>query len=494
MKPRPPSAVLLVLAPLILVAACGLLHAGEDWYFLPNFRHDIRSIETPPDEPGRFHESPPAAIGPLWRPDSGLAETERQELFWHPATFPHRDFVGLMPQNGVFGWYACEFDIAEELDGLDVIADLGIIDDTDEAFVNGHRVGGVGQIGQAHSTAWQTDRLYRVPADCLTGFFNYLAVHVWSLWGLGGIVGPPVLKAAVAPADSQWELAFVRDGDAPRHGLDDARTADEALALLSAARPLEWQAVPMPWSGYAAWADDCHYAVFRLAFDLCEQDGASRRFSSPVVMDAGPVFDVAAFYLNGRRIARVGRFPEDGEPAFTEAAARAQFLVRPEDWAEDGQNELVAVVHRERGVGGLPGIPGILLSSPLSGHASSFAGFQTALNVCIQSDRLEEAGKRLSAARPSNDTERAWLLSHQSHLAFLEWHDADGGDPALLDRILAPVAEILSRLPAEAPKQSAMQGFCRVLRRAEKDENLRQHVKKHFPCFASDVMGHRMVY
>ena len=115
-----------------------------------------------------------------------------------------------MPEQKVFGWYGCLFDVPEDLRGLDVQADLDIIDDTDETFVNGARIGGVGIIGQPHGTAWQTERLYRIPADGLAPHSNFMAVHVWSLWGLGGIVGPPVLKAAVVPRDAGNQIAIYR--------------------------------------------------------------------------------------------------------------------------------------------------------------------------------------------------------------------------------------------------------------------------------------------
>ena len=146
---------------LLYLLVCLLLAAAkaETWYFLPNYHHNIQGIETPFEGNGWFHESVPTVLEPLWSPGGGLDDAQRHELYWHRVTFPHRGFVELMPQERVFGWYACEFDIPAELDGLDVLADLGIIDDTDETFVNGNRVGGVGTLGQSHGTAWQEDLL-----------------------------------------------------------------------------------------------------------------------------------------------------------------------------------------------------------------------------------------------------------------------------------------------------------------------------------------------
>lgn len=474
----------MTLASCFVLMAALCLNSAESWRFLPNFQCDVRGIEKASRIDADFFDRLPSAADKLLSADSPLTEKQRDELYWHPARFPHRDFVNLMPDRGVYGWYGCLFDIPEDLRGLDVLADLGIIDDTDEAFVNGVRIGGVGTVGQPHGTAWQTERLYRIPADGLAPHSNYMAVHVWSLWGLGGIVGPPVLKAAVAPPEAQWELAFAKDSAASPDGLNQLPDADSAVAAVSGGVALEWAKVPMPWQGFAAWHDDVHYAVFRLRFDMLLKDGTPRLPSSPVVMDVGAVFDVAAFYLNGRRVGLTGRFPENGEPAFTEAAQRGQFIVFPEDWSPDGHNDLIAVVYRERGVGGLPGVPGILLSTSLeNGAALSFSEKSSLFTILLQSERFFDAERVLDTTGAESDTDRAWLLSHRAHLAFLKWLDGGRKDDALLDAVLAPVAEILAKYPAEAPKQSAMQAFCRVLRLAEKDERLMAKVRCIFPDF-----------
>ncbi len=192
-----------------------------------------------------------------------------------------------------------------------------------------------------------------------------------SLWGLGGIVGPPVLKAALLPQDVQWEIAFVTDMDAPKVGLNAAGTLEKAMSLFPNAESLVWRKEAMPWKGFAKWKEGEHYAVFKTAFELKSGDG-SRRFGSPVIVDMGPVFDVAAVFLNGSRLCLTGRFPEDGNAAITEAAQKARFIVPPEAWSVDGRNELSAIVYRERGTGGLPSLPGILHDNPLEAIRPSF--------------------------------------------------------------------------------------------------------------------------
>ena len=233
------------------------LQANDAWYFLPNFQYDIRGVEKPVEKGECFQEHLPNAVTSLIAPNSPLTEEQRKKVFWHSSKFPHRDYVKLMPERNTFGWYGCLFDIPAELHGLDIIVDLGIIDDTDEAFVNGKRIGGVGLIGKPNGLAWQTDRLYRIPNMYTITSNNYLAIHVWNLWGLGGIVGPPVLKASVVSSDAQWELAFVSKN--ALSNLNDIRTTEALFSVISAGEKIIWEKAAIPWKGYADWKDYSNY-------------------------------------------------------------------------------------------------------------------------------------------------------------------------------------------------------------------------------------------
>ena len=227
------------LAILSICLAAFCLKSTELWRFLPNFQVDVRGIQHAIQHGPDIVETLPVPAETLLSANAPLTESQRNERHWHPARFPHRDFVSMMPQRNVFGWYGCLFDIPQALQDMDVLADLGIVDDTDETYVNGVRIGGTGEIGKPHGTAWQTDRLYRIPAEGLTPYVNYMAVHVWNLWGLGGIIGPPVLKTAVAPPDAQWELAFAKDSSASPSGLNHALEASTALAAVAGDGSLE---------------------------------------------------------------------------------------------------------------------------------------------------------------------------------------------------------------------------------------------------------------
>ncbi len=104
---------------------------------------------------GHFYDAVPEAVQKL-AVEGGWTEEESREAYWHAVEFPHWDFVKLMQGEKVFGWYGCEFDFPNALGGMDVLVDLGIIDDSDETFVNGALIGATGRV--PNGSAWQADR------------------------------------------------------------------------------------------------------------------------------------------------------------------------------------------------------------------------------------------------------------------------------------------------------------------------------------------------
>ena len=63
---------------------------------------------------------------------------------------------------------------------------LGSVDDFDETYFNGVRVGG---IGKEHPTYWSAPRDYTIPASLIKPGKNVIAVRVWDRFGGGGITG-----------------------------------------------------------------------------------------------------------------------------------------------------------------------------------------------------------------------------------------------------------------------------------------------------------------
>ena len=92
-----------------------------------------------------------------------------------------------------FGWYRLDFTLPAEAEGTNLVASLGFLDDVDEAFLNGVRIGGSGTMPPAASSQWFEKRLYPVPADAPNfGGENTLAVRLYDMNGGGGWYEGPV--------------------------------------------------------------------------------------------------------------------------------------------------------------------------------------------------------------------------------------------------------------------------------------------------------------
>ncbi len=115
--------------------------------------------------------------------DAAYGTREFDEEAWETITVPQRwDEAGHPDYSGV-AWYRTRFQLPNQGDGTregpKVYLELGRIDDADDTFLNGVKVG--------ETNARQAYRRYRVPAEALNwGGENVLAVRVAASGGSGG--------------------------------------------------------------------------------------------------------------------------------------------------------------------------------------------------------------------------------------------------------------------------------------------------------------------
>jgi sialate O-acetylesterase len=96
-------------------------------------------------------------------------------------------------------------EVPAALQGQDLKLSLGTIDDFDETYFNGVRVGGV---GAENPESYAVQREYTIPANLIKPGKNVIAVRVWDKFGGGGFTGSDAKKlqlkspkAWVKPAD-----------------------------------------------------------------------------------------------------------------------------------------------------------------------------------------------------------------------------------------------------------------------------------------------------
>jgi hypothetical protein len=81
--------------------------------------------------------------------------------------------------------------------GQDLTLSLGTLDDFDDTYFNGVRVGG---IGKENAAAWSVKREYSIPAGLVKPGRNVIAVRVWDRYGGGGFTSSDAALLMLKPS------------------------------------------------------------------------------------------------------------------------------------------------------------------------------------------------------------------------------------------------------------------------------------------------------
>lgn len=123
--------------------------------------------------------------------DSSWSDPGFDDSGWTTTSVPN-DGAPFASYDG-FGWFRLTFDLPTKAEGANLVASLGFLDDVDEAFLNGRRIGGSGVMPPNANSQWFERRLYSVPGDVpVFGGENVLAVRVYDMSGGGGWYSGPV--------------------------------------------------------------------------------------------------------------------------------------------------------------------------------------------------------------------------------------------------------------------------------------------------------------
>jgi sialate O-acetylesterase len=114
--------------------------------------------------------------------DTSWKEARLDDRDWDTLPVPGLwEAAGYTGMDGV-AWYRTSFELTAPEAAAGVVLGLGMVDDTDEAWVNGQRVGGL-------TNRWNTPREYRIAPQDLHKGINHLAIRVTDTGGGGGIHG-----------------------------------------------------------------------------------------------------------------------------------------------------------------------------------------------------------------------------------------------------------------------------------------------------------------
>lgn len=238
--------------------------------------------------------------------------------------------------NG-YAWYRCRFTYSEKSSQATYLV-LGRIDDADEVFVNGKRVGGMGQFPPRYASAWNQERVYLLPAGTWRpGETNVIAVRVFDAGGDGGIVEGPV---------------GIYSTDLPVPALDLAGIwqfqAGDNPAWKEDGEPDGFKQVSLP--GY--WENAGHgeldgFAWYRRTFAFQPQPGAGT-----MVLMLGKIDDTDEVYLNGTKIGGTGALDDSDRHGGVDYYDQQRGYYFPASLLKE-QNVLAVRVHDHGGMGGI---------------------------------------------------------------------------------------------------------------------------------------------
>lgn len=173
-----------------------------DWRPL-DLPHDW-SIE---DAPPPVDRGPELVLAPAsWKfapgDDIAWAATDFDDSSWRVASGTVT--FGALGHTGqqCMGWYRCRVTVPDSLRGKDFVLKLGVVDDADETFFNGVKIGGIGGMPpdfEGSGSPWTRQRVYQVPAKLARDGDNVIAIRVYNNMGDGGLKGPPPNFKEVGP-------------------------------------------------------------------------------------------------------------------------------------------------------------------------------------------------------------------------------------------------------------------------------------------------------
>ncbi|MGQ8338137.1 hypothetical protein ACUNWD_16415 [Sunxiuqinia sp. A32] len=260
------------------------------------------------------------------------ATTGYDDSDWDDIRVPARwENEGYHGYDG-FAWYRIHVKVPEVFDNRLLELHLGYIDDCDEVYINGVKVGQSGAFPPQVATAYNAKRVYKLSGEHLHfGEENLIAVRVYDSQLEGGMVSGDFKLVALA-TKPQFEVDL-----SDEWMFNKGREYDK-----ESAKPIQ---VPGIWEnqGYNNYDG---YAVYSKSVFISNEVGNKR-----LVLMAGRIDDVDQVYINGKFVGETGQFKHrDGATMCDEF--RNYFI--PIEFVNGGQDNLIEIrVHDDRGEGGI---------------------------------------------------------------------------------------------------------------------------------------------
>jgi sialate O-acetylesterase len=175
----------------------------------PEFADMIAKVPTLNlDSLAAIHEK--AVMASMMKLQGGLPDKNAVALWkennFNDSKWPHMQVPGLWEQQSLPGfdgvvWFRKLIDIPAASAGKPADISLGVIDDNDETYINGVKIGS--------TKAYNVNRVYHIPAGVLKAGKNILAIRVEDTGGGGGLYGTPsdlqlTMNDTKQPLSGEW--------------------------------------------------------------------------------------------------------------------------------------------------------------------------------------------------------------------------------------------------------------------------------------------------
>ena len=257
-----------------------------------------------------------------------------------PSPWENQGYNGY---NG-YGFYRKKINIPSNYKGRMLYLYMGYIDDVDEVFLNGYKIGSTGGFPPEYNTAYNAERIYYIPEqDINFDGSNLIAVKVYDSEQEGGIVSGEIGlyggKASVnfdINLQTTWKFQPGDDLRRKESDFDDSGWGEIFV-------PAKWED-----QGYR---DYDGYAWYRKSFIYQINNGNEK-----MVLLMGKIDDIDQVFINGTLVGSTGKFPtkrgEDAGSGEAYDAFRGYFI--PDGLLKKNQKNVIAV--RVLDTGGAGGV------------------------------------------------------------------------------------------------------------------------------------------
>lgn len=275
-------------------------------------------------------------------PDYDDSQWERIDV---PSAWEHEGFY----RYDGYAWYRKTFKIDFDELSDQLYVRLGRIDDVDEVYFNGVKIGGTGSFPPDYYTAYNITRFYPIPIDLVKKKGdNVLAVRVYDAEQMGGIVDgyvglynyPSFINSTQLAGRWKFHLSDNMEWAAQKY--DDS----------------DWEniLVPATWESRGFGSYD-GYAWYRRTFKIEKREHTTNR-----MLILGKIDDLDEVYVNGVKIGFTGDM-KTGWVKGEEYETRRNYFI-PNNLLKVGADNVIAVrVYDKHGVGGIYAGPVVIIDA-----------------------------------------------------------------------------------------------------------------------------------